>query len=108
LAQESTYRRVRSRDVLSEIQFMTRTRLTAAALAIGLLAANAAVADTAGGDGDVRQACAADFQKACPDAKPGNGALKACAKAHFMSFSRPCKSALKAMRARMSQSGEGA
>jgi hypothetical protein len=108
LAQESTYRRVRSRDVLSEIQFMTRTRLTAAAFAISLLAANAAVADPAGGDGDVRQACAADFQKACPEAKPGNGALKACAKAHFMSFSHPCKTALKAMRARMQSQGAGA
>jgi len=80
---------------------MTRPRLTAAAFAIALFAANAAVADTAGRDGDVRQACAADFQKACPDAKPGNGALKACAKAHFTSFSGPCKTALKAMRARM-------
>jgi hypothetical protein len=80
---------------------MTRSHLTAAALAVAVLAANAAMADPAGGDGDVRQACAADFQKACPDAKPGAGALKACAKAHFMSFSGPCKSALKAMRARM-------
>jgi len=80
---------------------MTRSRLTAAALAVALFAANAATADPAAGDGDVRQACATDFQKACPDAKPGNGALKACAKAHFMSFSGPCKTALKAMRARM-------
>jgi hypothetical protein len=80
---------------------MTRSRLTAAALAVTLFAANAATADPAAGAGDVRQACAADFQKACPDAKPGDGALKACAKAHFMSFSGPCKSALKAMRARM-------
>jgi hypothetical protein len=84
---------------------MTLSPLTAAALAITLLAAGAAAADPAGG-GDVRQVCAADFQKACPDAKPGNGALKACAKAHFMSFSKPCKDALKAMRSRMSQSGQ--
>ena len=80
---------------------MTRPRLTAAAFAIALFAANAAVADTAGGDGDVRQACAADFQKACPAAKPGDGSLKQCARQHFMSFSSPCQSALKAMRARM-------
>jgi hypothetical protein len=86
---------------------MTRPRLIAAVLALALIAAGAASADTGAG-GDVRQVCAADFQKACPDAKPGNGALKACAKAHFMSFSRPCKSALKAMRARMQQGGEGA
>ena len=81
-------------------------RLTAALLAIALLG-GAAVAQPAD-DSGVRQACAADFQKACPDAKPGNGALKACAKAHFMSFSAPCKSALKAMRARMKQSGQSA
>ncbi|HLY77847.1 MAG TPA: hypothetical protein VKQ70_00620 [Caulobacteraceae bacterium] len=80
-------------------------RLTAAALAVALIAAGAAAAQPAD-DGAVRQACAADFQKACPDAKPGNGALKACAKAHFMSFSHPCKTALKAMRARMQQSGQ--
>jgi len=80
-------------------------RLAAAALSIALFAAGAAVAQPAD-DGGVRQACAADFQKACPDAKPGNGALKACAKAHFMSFSQPCKTALKAMRAKMQQSGQ--
>jgi hypothetical protein len=88
---------------------MIRSRLIAAAFAISLIAAGAALADTPGSDGAVRQACTADFQKACPDAKPGNGALKACAKAHFMSFSSPCKSALKAMRARMqSQASAGA
>lgn len=85
---------------------MTRPRLTAAALAIGLFAAGAAAADSAADTAEVRQACAADFQKACPDAKPGNGALKACAKAHFMSFSRPCKTELKAMRARLQHSGQ--
>lgn len=86
---------------------MTRPRLTAAVLAIALLAAGAASAEPAGGDA-LRQVCAADFQKACPDAKPGDGALKACAKAHFMSFSHPCKTALKAMRARMQAQGGGA
>jgi hypothetical protein len=82
-------------------------RLTAAALSIALFAAGAAAAQPVD-DSGVRQACAADFQKACPDAKPGNGALKACAKAHFMSFSHPCKTALRAMRARMQQSGQSA
>jgi hypothetical protein len=82
---------------------MTLSRLAALALSAALLTASAASAQPAGGD--IRQVCATDFQKACPDAKPGNGALKACAKAHFMSFSQPCKDALKAMRARMSQSG---
>ncbi|HXQ13378.1 MAG TPA: hypothetical protein VN814_02000 [Caulobacteraceae bacterium] len=90
---------------------MTRPSLTAAALAISLIVAGAAAAEpaanTAAADtAEVRQICAADFQKACPDAKPGNGALKACAKAHFMSFSRPCKTELKAMRARLQHSGQ--
>jgi hypothetical protein len=85
---------------------MTLSRLAAAALAAALLTAGAASAQPAGGD--VRQLCATDFQKACPDAKPGDGSLKACAKAHFMSFSKPCKDALKAMRARMTQSGAAA
>ena len=81
---------------------MTLMRLAAAALAAALVA-SAASADPTGAD--ALKICSADFQKACPDAKPGGGALKACARAHFMSFSSPCKSALKALRARMQQSG---
>ena len=81
---------------------MTLTRLAAAALA-GALLASAAAAQSAADSDEVRQVCAADFQKACPTATPGNGSLKACAKAHFMSFSKPCKTTLKAVRARMQQ-----
>lgn len=91
------------RNVQSEI-FMTLTRLAAAALAAALFA-SAATAQSAADTDEVRLACAADFQRACPTATPGNGSLKACAKAHFMSFSKPCKTTLKAVRARMQQSG---
>jgi hypothetical protein len=80
---------------------MTHSRLIAATLAAALFA-GAAFAQPAGGNGSVRQACTADFQKACPDAKPGpGGGMRECAKAHFKEFSQPCQSALIAMRARM-------
>jgi hypothetical protein len=85
--------------------FMTPSRLSAAALALALLA-GAAAADQPTSAAAVREICAADFQKACPDAKPGGGALKACAKKHFMSFAYPCRHALKALRAQMRRSGQ--
>ena len=76
-------------------------RLAAAVLSVALFTAGAAVAQPAD-DGGVRQACAADFQKACPDAKPGpGGGMRECARDHFKEFSQPCQSALIAMRARM-------
>jgi len=54
----------------------------------------------------MRQACSADFQKSCPDAKPGNGALAACIKQNQDSFSDPCKTAIAQMRANwQAQSG---
>jgi hypothetical protein len=84
---------------------MTFMRLAAAALAAALFA-GAAAAQSAADSHEAREICAADFQKACPDAKPGNGSLGACARAHFMRFSRPCKTELKAVRARMRQSGQ--
>jgi hypothetical protein len=86
-------------------KFMTLSRLTAAVLAATLFAGVASAQSAAESD-EVRQVCAADFQKACPDAKPGHGALKACAKAHFMSFSTPCRHELRAMRARMRHSAQ--
>ena len=80
---------------------MIHPRLIAATLAVALFA-GAASAQPGGGGGAVRQACMADFQKACPDAKPGpGGGMRECAKAHFTEFSQPCQSALQAMRARM-------
>jgi len=82
---------------------MTHPRLIAATLAVALFAgAASAQPGGGGGGGAVRQACMADFQKACPDAKPGpGGGMRECAKAHFTEFSQPCQSALQAMRARM-------
>jgi len=84
---------------------MTLTRLATAVLATALFAGVASAQSAAESD-EVRQVCAADFQKVCPDAKPGHGALKACAKAHFMSFSTPCRHELRAMRARMRHSAQ--
>jgi hypothetical protein len=53
---------------------------------------------------DPRQACAADFQKLCPDAKPGpGGGLRECVTAHFNELSDPCKQAIMAMRQQMQQ-----
>jgi hypothetical protein len=79
---------------------MTRSRLIAATFAAALIAGAASAQPP--GAGAVRQACMADFQKACPTAKPGpGGGMRECAQAHFQEFSQPCQSALKAMRARM-------
>ena len=85
---------------------MILSRLSAAAFAFALFAVAAAAADAPITAAGVREICAADFQKACPDAKPGHGALKACARAHFQSFTSPCKHALKALRAQMRKSGQ--
>jgi hypothetical protein len=72
----------------------------AGALVAGLAFAGLATADPPG----PREACAADFQKLCPDAKPGpGGGLRECVQAHFSQFSTPCQQAIQAMRARMQQ-----
>jgi hypothetical protein len=84
---------------------MTFTRLAAAALAAALFA-GAAAAQSAADSAEVRHVCAADFERACPDARPGNGSLKTCARKHFMSFTRPCKTELRSVRARMRQSAQ--
>ena len=77
--------------------------LAASALAISLVVAGAASAQP-----DVRTACAADFQKACPDAKPGpGGGLRECVMTHQSEFSDGCKAALAAMMAAR-QNGGGA
>jgi hypothetical protein len=89
--------------------------LIAGALALGLIVAGAASGQPQGGGGGggagvgVRQACAADFQKFCPDAKPGpGGGLRECVAAHHADFSDACKSAIAAMRAARQQQGGGA
>lgn len=73
-----------------------------------LAIAGAAVAQQPAGRGMVRQACAADIQKLCPDAKPGpGGALRECIVSHQDQLSEGCKSALAQMRAARMQGGGG-
>ena len=78
--------------------------------AVGLAIAGTAVAQPAPqGRGMVRQACAADIQKFCPDAKPGpGGGMRECIMSHQSSLSDGCKTALAQMRAaRMQAQGGG-
>jgi hypothetical protein len=84
---------------------MSFSRLAAAIAALSLFVVGAATAAEPVTAEQVRQICAADFQAACPDAKPGHGALKQCARAHYRSFSKPCQKALRAMRGKLEQSG---
>jgi hypothetical protein len=88
--------------------------LIAAALAFGLAAAAFAQppADSStgsgpgGGRGAIRQACGADIQKYCPDARPGpGGGMRDCIMKNHDSFSDSCKAALAQMRAQRQQSG---
>lgn len=84
---------------------MKQRILTAGALAsaLALALASAAVAQPQGG---VREACAADLQKVCPNATPGpGGTLRECIRDHFSELSDPCKQALMAMRQQMQQQG---
>ena len=87
--------------------------LLAGAAALGLALASAANAQPAdgghgGGRGAVRQACAADIQKACPDAKPGRGGgMRECVVAHYDSFSQGCQAAITQMRAARGQQRDG-
>jgi hypothetical protein len=86
---------------------MSYQRLVAAIAAlVTLVAAGVATAQPQGGD--ARQACMADIQKLCPDAKPGpGGTLRQCIRDHFSALSAPCQSAIRA-RMQQRQSGAGA
>jgi hypothetical protein len=76
-----------------------------AGAALALLAGSAFADPPAGG---VRATCPADFQKYCPDAKPGpGGGLRECVTAHFKEFTKPCQDAIIEMRTRMQSSGAG-
>ena len=44
----------------------------------------------------VRQACAADFAKACAEVQPGEGRVMACVREHFGELSASCQNALMA------------
>jgi hypothetical protein len=89
--------------------------LFAAALALGLASTAFAQppADSGsgqgpgGGRGAIRQACGADIQKYCPDARPGpGGGMRDCIMKNHDSFSDSCKAALAQMRARRQQGGD--
>ena len=88
-------------------------RLFAAALAATLAAGSIAAAQPAGGGGGgrgagIREACAADIQKACPDAKPGpGGGMRECIQGHWDQLSDGCKAAITKMRAMRQQQGGG-
>jgi len=82
---------------------MTRPTILAGAAALALLAAGVAAAQPPPGGG-VREACAADTQKLCPDAKPGpGGGMRQCIRSNYASLSDGCKAAIQAMRARREQ-----
>jgi hypothetical protein len=73
---------------------------TAGALA-ACLAAGAGAAQTPPPTPKLRQICAADFQKLCPNVTPGHGALAQCVRGHVQELSSDCKSALMARREAM-------
>ncbi|HZZ87519.1 MAG TPA: hypothetical protein VFE13_04200 [Caulobacteraceae bacterium] len=78
---------------------MTLPRLIACGLAAALLVGAGAGAARAGA---VQSACAADFQKACPDAKPGPGGGRGqCVRSHLSEFSQSCQSAIATMKAKL-------
>ncbi len=88
---------------------MLHRLVIAATLAAGLALATPALALPAGGGGRaaVRQACASDIHKLCPDARPGpGGGMRACIRGHFLSFSDPCKRAIMTLRAERRQRRE--
>jgi hypothetical protein len=47
----------------------------------------------------VREACAADFKKLCPDVQPGGGRIRACVAQHRDELSQGCRDALSQARA---------
>ena len=70
---------------------------------LALIAFGAAHAQERGGaregHGRVREACAADIAKFCPDVQAGGGRVRECFRAHKDELSDGCKAALKEMRA---------
>jgi hypothetical protein len=89
--------------------FMKVYRSIAAGLALALVAGAVSAQPTPRPGAAMRQACMADFQKVCPDAKPGpGGGLRDCIVAHFADLSAPCKDAIMTMRAaRRAQQQQG-
>jgi len=56
----------------------------------------------------MRQACMADFQRFCPDAKPGAGGIARCIQQNRQSLSESCSTAVAQMRAARQQRNAGA
>jgi hypothetical protein len=92
-----------------------KQHLFAAALAAAMALAAVAQAQPAGGGAGgggggragMREACQADMQKLCPDAKPGpGGGMRECIKSNFDKLSTPCQDAINKMRAEH-QGGQG-
>jgi Cysteine rich repeat len=52
------------------------------------------VAHAQGGQGAIRQACAADYQSLCSDVQPGGGRILACLRQNVAKLSPPCQKAL--------------
>ncbi|HXQ10381.1 MAG TPA: hypothetical protein VN805_05205 [Caulobacteraceae bacterium] len=77
-------------------------------LVAAAVAAAPSFAQPPAGVGSVRQACAADISKLCPDAQPGNGSIRQCIAAHSDQLSDGCKSALAARAAARQAAGSSA
>ena len=45
-------------------------------------------------NGQLREACAADYQRHCSGVSPGGGRIKQCLSDHFDALSQPCKQAI--------------
>jgi hypothetical protein len=84
---------------------MTFLRFAAAAAALALCAGAASAASITAAE--VREICKPDFEKACPDAQPGHGALGKCARKHYREFDKPCQKALRSLRGKLEQEGQG-
>jgi hypothetical protein len=77
------------------------TFLRTAGALVACLAAGAAAAQTPPAMPKLREVCAADFLKLCPDVTPGHGAVAQCVKGHVQELSPDCRSALMARREAM-------
>ncbi|HEY5070937.1 MAG TPA: cysteine rich repeat-containing protein [Caulobacteraceae bacterium] len=80
---------------------MNNLNLARVGLALILLASSAVGAQAAAPQ--VRNICQADFQKLCPAAKPGRGAVMRCVKTRLSDVTADCKSAVTAAQERSAQ-----
>lgn len=82
-----------------------------AVLALGLAAGAAFAQPAAGGGGGhgaaLKAACAADFQKYCPNVQMGPD-MRACVRTNYKSLSDGCKSVLQQLRSAHQDRSQGA